>query len=72
MKVLAVVISALIPVSVASAKVAPHRHHRHHSSRHALKLGALPPGATGVYCFNSPDTASSYAGPPAICIPQLP
>lgn len=62
-----VIVSAVIPISGASAKVAPHRHHRHHS-RHYV----LPPGATGVYCFNSPDTASTYVGPPSICIPQFP
>jgi hypothetical protein len=66
-KVLAVIVSALIPVSVASAKVAAHRPHRHHTSQYVL-----PPGATGVYCFNSPDTPPTYAGPPAICILQFP
>ncbi|HEY2653591.1 MAG TPA: hypothetical protein VGI50_16830 [Solirubrobacteraceae bacterium] len=73
-KLLAVVVTAAIPVSAAAAKAAPHRHHHHHSSQHVLSAGAnvLPPGATGVYCFNSPDTPPGYTGPPSICIPQLP
>lgn len=66
-KVLAVIVSAVVPISVASAKAAPHRHHRHHMQRYVL-----PPGATGVYCFNSPDTPPTYVGPPSICIPQFP
>jgi hypothetical protein len=66
-KVLAVVVSALIPISAASAKVVPHRHHRHDPRHHVL-----PPGATRVYCFNSPDTPPAYDGPPSVCIPQFP
>jgi hypothetical protein len=73
-KVLAVIVSAVIPISAASAKVVSHRHHRHHTRHHVPPTGGhnvLPPGATGVYCFNTPDTPPAYAGAPSVCIPQF-